>query len=139
MRDVLARRSQGDERVLLAFDVYIHRLVAGIAAMIASLGGLDALAFSGGVGEHLPDVRAAAAARLAFLGVAIDPTANAETDGADADISMAGAPVGTLVVRARVDLEIAGQVRAALGVDAKQGHEPGQAREPLVAERRTRH
>ena len=53
----------------LAVDVYVHRLRREIAAMVAALGGLDVLVFTGGVGEHVPAVRAAAAGGLGFLGV----------------------------------------------------------------------
>jgi acetate kinase len=95
----------------LALDVYLHRLRAGIGAMAASLGGLDALVFTGGVGEHSPRVRRRAADGLEFLGVAIDP---AREDTADADISAPGARVRTLVVTAREDLEIAAGVREVL-------------------------
>jgi acetate kinase len=56
--------------------VYVHRLRAGIAAMTASLGGLDALVFTGGVGEHSPVVRARTAAGLGFLGVSLDEERN---------------------------------------------------------------
>jgi acetate kinase len=92
----------------LAFDVYVHRLRREIAAMVAALGGVDALVFTGGVGEHQPAVRAAAAGGLGFLGVIVDADRNAETTG-DGDIG-AGA-VRLLVVTAREDLEIARQVR----------------------------
>jgi acetate kinase len=95
----------------LALDVYIHRLRAGIAAMTASLGGLDTLVFTGGVGEHAPAVRRTAAAGLAFLGVAVDP---ARDDDTDADITAPGAPVGTFVITAREDLEVAAAVRRIL-------------------------
>jgi acetate kinase len=81
--------------------------------MAAALGGLDALAFTGGVGEGAPAIRAAVAARLAFLGVVLDPASN-DTAVEDALVSPPGAPVETGVVRAREDLEIARQVRALL-------------------------
>jgi acetate kinase len=113
MREVLGRAAT-DDRARLALDVYVHRLRAGIAGMAAALGGLDALVFTGGVGERAPAVRAAAADGLRFLGVAIDAAAN-DTADEDADVSAASAPARTLVVRAREDLEIAGQVRALLG------------------------
>jgi acetate kinase len=96
----------------LGLEVYLHRLRAGIGAMAASLGGLDALVFTGGVGEHAPEVRRRAAAGLEFLGVAVDP---AREDTSDADISLTGAAVRTLVITAREDLEIAAGVRAVLG------------------------
>jgi acetate kinase len=97
----------------LAVDVYVHRLRREIAAMAAALGGLDALVFTGGVGEHQPAVRAAAGAGLRFLGVELDADRNAAT-AADGEIGAAGAPVRTLVVTAREDLEISRQVRALL-------------------------
>ena len=82
--------------------------------MAAALGGLDALVFTGGVGER---VGAGAGARrrtgLGFLGVALDAARNGAADG-DADVSADGAPVRTLVVPAREDVEIARQVRALL-------------------------
>jgi acetate kinase len=98
----------------LAFDVYIHRLRREIAAMAAALGGLDALVFTGGVGEHHPAVRAAAGAGLRFLEVELDADRNAAT-AADGEIGAAGARVRTLVVTAREDLEISRQVRRLLG------------------------
>ncbi len=98
----------------LAFDVYVHRLRREIAAMAAALGGLDALVFTGGVGEHQPAVRAAAGAGLGFLGVDVDPARNGAVTG-DGEIGAAGAPVRTLVVTAREDLEISRQVRERLG------------------------
>ncbi|HWI74770.1 MAG TPA: acetate/propionate family kinase [Baekduia sp.] len=113
MRVVLERAAAGDDRATLARDTYILRLRAGIAAMAAALGGLDALAFTGGVGEHAPAIRALAAEGLAFLGVAIDADANARAEP-DADIAVAGATVRTHVIAAREDREIARQVRTLL-------------------------
>jgi acetate kinase len=113
MREVLAR-ADTDDRARLALDVYVHRLRAGIAAMVAALGGLDALVFTGGVGERAPAIRAATADGLGFLGVAIDPAANEAAGDADADVSAPGAAARTLVLHAREDLEIAGQVREVL-------------------------
>jgi acetate kinase len=103
MREVVARGG-------LALDVYLHRLRAHIAAMTAALGGLDTLVFTGGVGEHSPEVRAGAADGLAFLGVAVDPHRNAR---GDEDIG-AGL-VRVMVVEAREDVEIARGVRRVLG------------------------
>ncbi len=105
MRQVLARREQGDSSADLAFEVYVHRLRAGIAAMAAALGGLDALVFTGGVGEKAAPVRSAAAGGLGFLGVAIDEARNRGARP-DADISSAAAAVPSLVIQAREDLEI---------------------------------
>jgi len=115
MREVLRQAAAGAADARLALDVYVHRLRAAVAAMAAAMDGLDALAFTGGVGEHAPEVRAAAAAGLGFLGVAIDAERNAAASGdPDADIGAAGARVRVLVLRAREDLEIARQVREVL-------------------------
>ncbi|HEX6360713.1 acetate/propionate family kinase [Actinophytocola sp.] len=97
----------------LPWEVYVHRLRREIAAMTAALGGLDVLVFTGGVGEHQPAVRAAAAEGLAFLGVGITADAN---EAGHLDITAPGAAVRTLVIPAREDVEIARQVRAALGI-----------------------
>jgi acetate kinase len=111
MREVEAAADRGEPDAMLAIDVYTHRLVAGIAAMTAATGGLDALVFTGGVGEHSPTVRRQAAERLAYLGVAIDPDRN---DAADEDISASGAAVRTMVITAREDLRIASEARRLL-------------------------
>ena len=125
MRVVLARAADGDGDARLALDVYVHRLRAGVAAMATAMNGLDAVVFTGGVGENAHDVRAAAAAGLRFLGVALDPELNTSATG-DADIGASGAAVRTLVVRAREDLEIARQAREVLtsGSGAAAGERP---------------
>jgi acetate kinase len=113
MSEVIRRAAAGEERARLAFEVYIHRLRATVAAMAAALEGIDALLFTGGVGENEPAVRAAAAAGLGFLGVDLDERSNASARG-DNDVSSRHSRVRVLVVRAREDLEIARQVRATL-------------------------
>ncbi len=119
MRDV--RRSAGDGHAgaRLAIEVYLHRLRREIAAMAAAMNGLDALVFTGGVGEHTPAIRAAAVAGLRFLGVSIDADRNEAT--ADAIISGDSAPVPVLVVTAREDIEIARQAREVLERDRQPG------------------
>ena len=113
MREVIAAAARREPDAVLALDVYVHRLRGAIAAMTASLGGLDALVFTGRIGERAPEVRARAAAGLGFLGVALDDAANAAAT-ADAEIGAPGAPVRALVLESREDLEIARGVRAAL-------------------------
>jgi acetate kinase len=109
--DMRALLERDDDGARLALDVYVHRLRAAIAAMAAALNGVDALVFTGGVGEHAAAIRAAAADGLVFLGVRVDVRRNC-TARADAVISDASAAVATLVVTAREDREIARQVRA---------------------------
>ncbi len=113
MREVLARAQDGDDDATLALDVYVHRLRAAIAAMAVALDGLDALVFTGGVGERAAGLRARTAAGLALLGIALDEERNAAGSG-DGDIGTPGAQVRTLVVRAREDLQIAREVRGLL-------------------------
>jgi len=122
MREVEAAADRGDPDARLALDVYIHRLAAGIAAMAAATGGVDVLAFTGGVGENSPVVRQRAAQRLGFLGVAIDTAGNGAA-GPDRDITAAGAAVQTLVINAREDLQIARETRQLLG--AQEGGASG--------------
>jgi acetate kinase len=125
MREVVAGAAAGGPDARLALDVYVHRLRAGIAAMAAALGGLDVLAFSGGVGENSPAVRSEAAAGLGFLGVRLDAGRNAAgaADGgpADREIGQAGAPVRSFVIAAREDIQIAAQVRAVLATGHTRG------------------
>ena len=113
MREVLAAARAGDGRAVLARDVYVHRLRSLIAAMAASLGGLDALVFTGGVGERSSEIRVAATCGLGFLGIAVDPALDASARP-DADVSAPLAGVRTLVIEAREDVEMARQARAVL-------------------------
>src|SRR5215210_1103147 len=114
MRTLMTRIADGEEQAVLALDVYVHRLAAAIAAMSASLQGLDVLVFTGGVGENAAAVRARTGARLEFLGVALDPQRNDSADG-DSDVTAARSRAKVLVVAAREDLEVERGVLAALG------------------------
>ena len=107
---ILARAEAGEAEPVLALDVYVHRLRSGIAAMAASMGGLDALVFTGGVGENAPDVRERAAQSLAFLGVVVDSGLNRDGTG-DREIGTKDSAVSVLVLAAREELEIAREVR----------------------------
>jgi len=110
LREVLARH---DADASLAVDIYVHGLAGGIAAMTAALGGLDALVFTGGVGERAARIRALAAARLPYLGVQVDEQLNDDSEP-DADVSTASATARTLVIASREDLEIAAGVERLL-------------------------
>ncbi len=113
MREILKRMAGGDQQAQLAFDVYVHRLRASIAAMAAAMNGLDVLVFTGGVGENAAPVRAAAVAGLGFLGLEIGPIPTS-SPGLDNDISAPAAKVPTLVIKSREDLEVAREVRRVL-------------------------
>ena len=112
MREVLTRFADGEPRARLALDVYVRSLSAHIAAMATSLGGIDALVFTGGVGENAPEIRTAVAKRLGWAGVDIDPVRNDLPP--DVEITGSG-PVRAFVVSSREDLEIARAVRDVVG------------------------
>jgi acetate kinase len=113
MRELLERDDAAAE---LALAVYVHRLASSAAAMTACLGGLDALVFTGGVGERAAEVRRRTATRLAHLGVRIDDRLNSVAEP-DADISAHDADahdgVRVLVIASREDLQIAADVERA--------------------------
>lgn len=99
MRAVLHARAGGDERAELAIAVYIHRLRGAIAAMVATLGGCDVIAFTGGIGEHAREIRDETVAGLGFL---IEPTVSRPA-------------TRILTIHAREDLEMARQARDCCG------------------------
>jgi acetate kinase len=103
MRVVLAAARAGNPQAQLAFDVYTHRVRQAIGAMGATLGGIDALVFTAGVGENSPEVRAASCQGLRCLGLELDPDANA-APREDADIARRESPGRILVVRTREEL-----------------------------------
>ncbi len=107
-REIMKARSSGNDRAKLAIDIYVHSLCRNIGAMLAVLGGLDALVFTGGIGEHLPDVRAAACQQLAFLGLKLDRQKN-NLSPVDEDVATADSPVRVLIVEAQEDWAIAQQ------------------------------
>ena len=102
MRDIVAWRERGDERAQLAYDVFVYRVVTAIGAMAAALNGLDAIAFLGGIGEHMPGVRADVCAGLTHLGVRIDVSRNSP-ETADAVISPDGERVAVARLHVRED------------------------------------
>jgi acetate kinase len=125
MRTVIEAAAGGDAHACLAIDVYVHRLRAGIAAMAAAMDGLDAVVWTGGVGEHAPAIRAKAADGLGFLGVEVDHALNEAATG-DGDVSAYGAKVRSLIVNAREDVEIARQVRGVISAESSTATELAQ-------------
>ncbi|HVT77291.1 MAG TPA: acetate/propionate family kinase [Acidimicrobiales bacterium] len=106
LRDAAAARDAGSARAALAIDAFVHRVATGVGAMAAALGRLDAIVFTGGIGEHSAEVRARVCDRFAFAGLRLDPARNAEAAG-DAVISRAESPVAAVVVTAREEAAIA--------------------------------
>jgi acetate kinase len=113
MRELEKAEDAGDERAALALSVYVHRIAAAVAAMAASLGGLDAIVFTAGVGENSARIRSRICERLAFLGVEVDSARNDEAEP-DCDIATDGSPVRVLVIEAREALIVARAVRQVL-------------------------
>jgi len=106
MREIESAMETGDPRARLAFDVYTHRLCREIGGMVASLGGLDVLVFTAGIGEHSAPVRAAVCRQLAFLGVKLDAHRNADPPP-DSDVATEDSAVRVLVIHTDEDWEIA--------------------------------
>jgi acetate kinase len=115
MRDVQEAADRGDEKSGAALAVYLHRIRTYVGAYIAQLGGVDAIVFTAGVGEHSAVVRERSLAGLSALGISVDSTRNeADTSGARF-ISPEQSPVAVLVVPTNEELEIARQSVAAIG------------------------
>jgi acetate kinase len=106
LRAVQAAMKAGNQQAQLAWDVYIHRIRSGIGAMRMSLGGLDALIFTAGVGENNAAVRSVVCQGLEFLGVALDERLN-QTGNTDRDIATKDAPSRILVLYTQEDWQIA--------------------------------
>jgi acetate kinase len=106
MRQIYHEIAQGNNRAKLAFDIYIHRLKSCIGSMIASLGGLDVLIFTGGVGENSVEVRSQVSDAFSFLGVEIDAQKNQQKP-VDIDIATSSSKVRLLVIHTQEDWQIA--------------------------------
>ena len=109
MREVRAKADAGDEGARLALAVYCHRIRKYVGAYYAVLGRVDAVVFTGGVGEHDARTRAESLAGLARLGIVVDPARNEATSPAERLISPPEAEVAVLVVPTDEELEIASQ------------------------------
>ena len=103
-----------DPAATFALDVFTYRVAAAVGGMAVALGGLDALAFTAGIGEHSARVRREVCGHLAFLGVELDAAANDEAE-ADAEIGRMGAGVRVVVISAREELVAARAARTLLG------------------------
>jgi acetate kinase len=114
MRAVLRARDEGNLRARLAIDVFVHRLVREMGGMLAGLDGLDAIVFTGGIGENTPEVRRRAAEAFGFLGVRIDADRNEHPPDGDSDLAGAESKVRLLLVHTREEEEIAREVLRAV-------------------------
>jgi acetate kinase len=106
MRGILEAVEHGNERARLAYEIYAHRLVREIGAMGAVLGGVDALVFTGGIGENCAPLRQDVCGQFTYLGLKLDPAKNAAPH-LDQNIAAADSTVPVLVIRADEDWQIA--------------------------------
>jgi acetate kinase len=106
LRELDAAIARGNDRARLALKLYQKSLNAHLGSMLVALGGADAIVFTGGVGEHHPQIREAACEALALIGVKLDPHKN-DRSPVDTDIAAPDSRVRVLLVRAREDWEIA--------------------------------
>ncbi len=114
MRQVLAASRAGDERARLALEVYAHRVRQAVGALAVTMGGVDALVFTAGVGEHASEVRESVCAGLDCLGLELDTKANASCRP-DADVTLSGSRARILVIATREDVTMLREVTQVLG------------------------
>lgn len=107
MREILKRRAGGDRLAALALEIYAYRIKKYIGAYYAVLGEVDALVFTGGVGENAAAVRETALAGLENLGIILDPAKNQEPPSGGGEIQSAASRVAVLVIPTNEELEIA--------------------------------
>ncbi len=107
MRELLDAEAKGDERAKLAIDMFCYRVRKTVAAYAGAMGGMEAVIFTGGIGENAPAVRERSLAGLEFMGVRLDAARNAAVRGTEADVSADGAAVRTLVIPTNEELIIA--------------------------------
>jgi acetate kinase len=112
--EVQQRADAGDDDAELAVAVWRHRAITLLGGCVAAIGGIDVLVFTGGIGEHQPAARRQIADGLAWLGVAIDDDEPVDPAASASDITAPGAPVRTLVVPTREDLQLAQEATALL-------------------------
>ena len=115
LREIAKAIDNGNTQAQLAYDIYLHRLKKAIAAMVASLNGLDVLVFTAGVGENSSMVREKTCAGLSYLGIKLD-TAKNNAKPKDVDIATENSQVQVLVIHTQEDWAIA-KLAAALYKD----------------------
>ena len=105
-RDILKAINQGNTEARLAYDIYLHRLIKAVGAMVASLNGLDVLVFTAGAGENQSMLRETTCAGLSYLGVELDAAKN-NSKPVDINIAAQNSQVQILVIHTREEWAIA--------------------------------
>jgi acetate kinase len=120
MREIIDEAGRGNDRAKLAIQMFCYRIKKYIGAYMAVMGGLDAIVFTGGIGENASVVREGVCDGLEHLGVAVDSDKNKTSRGNVAEIQKDGAPVKVLVVKTNEEFEIAQQTIRA--IEKRKGH-----------------
>jgi len=107
MREIKAAAAEGNERALLGLEMYNYRIRKYIGSYVAALGGVDAIVFTGGIGENAPDTREGVCKGLEFLGIDFDFDKNKTIRGVDAEITKPNSKVKVLVIATNEELVIA--------------------------------
>jgi acetate kinase len=118
MRDLEEAAAAGNARARTAIDVYVASIRHWLGAGIVELGGIDGIAFAGGIGENSPLTRAAVLAGLDELGIAVDPAANESRTAGERQIGAASARVPVWVIPTNEELIVARQARDLLAPES---------------------
>lgn len=113
LRDILDAMEEGNKKAALAFEMFCHAIKRQLGALWATLGQVDGIVFTAGIGENCPEVRAASLEGLESWGVCLDPAGNSKTNSGERFISSASSKVKVMVIPTNEELEIA---RTALAV-----------------------
>lgn len=119
MRDLLEHAAV-DPRARLAVEVFCYRARKYLGAYLAALGGADSVVFTGGIGEHSPEVRARICDGMEWAGLALDPWLNRQALGREAEISAGASRLRAFVIPTDEEAVIARDVAACLGPAATQ-------------------
>ena len=111
MRDLKEKAAAGDARARLAIDLFAHEARRWIGSYWLELDGVEALSFTGGIGENDPEIRASICAGLEEMGLTLDAAANSAPIEEDAAISAPGSRVKVMVIRANEELVVAREAR----------------------------
>jgi len=115
LRDIYQAAGEGNKRAALAIDLFKYQCRKLIGAYTSTMGGVDAVVFTAGIGENAPDIRDGACRGLNFMGIELDPYRNATAIGREAIISDADSPVKVLVIPTREELVIARETARVCG------------------------
>ena len=110
MRELIEARADGHQRADVAFRMFCYRVKKYIGAYAAAMGGVDAVFFTGGIGENSPEVREWALSGLEYMGIELDTKANAKTTGGEGEITKKSSRVKVLVVPTNEEKTIARDV-----------------------------